>query len=193
VTFAGLALVLTAAFLHATWNLFAKRTDGGVPFVWLCATVASVLWAPAALAVLLIAPPAIGATALPFLAGSAVLHTGYSGTRPRSRGQGDLALVSAGGRRRRRPVAGCVRARPGRAAVRAGELCRPSTGDQHSHRGGDGTSVARRGERRSAAGRDGRGGRRHDLRERGLMDPTHGGPPGDGSTAARRTPILGGS
>jgi drug/metabolite transporter (DMT)-like permease len=93
VTLAGLTLVLTAAFFHAAWNLFAKRTDGGVPFVWLCATVASVLWAPVALAVLLIAPPAIGATALPFLAGSAVLHTGYYVSLQMGYRWGDLSLV----------------------------------------------------------------------------------------------------
>lgn len=31
----ALALVITGAFLHAVWNLFAKKASGGVPFVWL--------------------------------------------------------------------------------------------------------------------------------------------------------------
>ena len=85
--------MITAAFFHAAWNLFAKRTDGGFSFVWLCAALASVLWAPVALAALLVAPPAIGAKALLFLAGSTVLHTGYYLSLQMSYRWGDLSLV----------------------------------------------------------------------------------------------------
>lgn len=90
---AGLALVLTAAFFHAAWNLFAKRADGGLSFVWLCAAMASGLWAPVALAALFVAPPAIGAEAMLFLAGSTVLHTGYYLSLQMGYRWGDLSLV----------------------------------------------------------------------------------------------------
>jgi hypothetical protein len=39
-------LVLAAAALHATWNLFAKRASGGLPFVFLVGAVNVVLYAP---------------------------------------------------------------------------------------------------------------------------------------------------
>ena len=39
-TVSALALVLAAAFVHATWNLLAKRAgDGGTTFVWLFASL----------------------------------------------------------------------------------------------------------------------------------------------------------
>jgi len=31
----ALGIVLFAAFTHATWNFAAKRSGGGLPFVWL--------------------------------------------------------------------------------------------------------------------------------------------------------------
>ena len=45
---AALALVLTAALLHATWNLAVKGAGGDdrVAFVWLYIAVCSVIWVP---------------------------------------------------------------------------------------------------------------------------------------------------
>lgn len=45
----ALALVLTAALLHALWNLAAKRWGGGPHFVFSCALGVTVLWLPAVL------------------------------------------------------------------------------------------------------------------------------------------------
>ncbi len=42
-TATALGFVLFAALLHATWNLLAKRTGGGVVLVWLYGTVSAVL------------------------------------------------------------------------------------------------------------------------------------------------------
>ena len=46
----ALALVLTAALLHAVWNLAAKRIDGadGVTFVWLYVVGSVAVWVPVA-------------------------------------------------------------------------------------------------------------------------------------------------
>ncbi len=41
-----LALVLTAAVLHASWNLLAKKTKGKVPFIWLQYIVSNILYLP---------------------------------------------------------------------------------------------------------------------------------------------------
>lgn len=42
----ALALVIVAAFIHATWNLLAKRAGGGQLFVWLYSAAIAVLYFP---------------------------------------------------------------------------------------------------------------------------------------------------
>jgi drug/metabolite transporter (DMT)-like permease len=90
----SLALVLAAAVLHATWNLFAKRAgDGGTAFVWLCAVTMAALYAPFGLVVYLVARPDIGLTQLGFMAGSGVLHLCYFTLLQHGYRVGDLSLV----------------------------------------------------------------------------------------------------
>ena len=49
----ALALVLSAAVLHAVWNVAAKRVDGDSRvFVWLYGTASAVLWLPVGLVIL---------------------------------------------------------------------------------------------------------------------------------------------
>ena len=48
-TLFSLFLVVTAAFLHAGWNLVAKRVAGGAAFAWLFSLFASLLLFPFAL------------------------------------------------------------------------------------------------------------------------------------------------
>ncbi len=45
-----LALILSAAVLHATWNFFAKRSGGGLTVLWLGAAISPVATIPAAVA-----------------------------------------------------------------------------------------------------------------------------------------------
>ncbi len=89
----ALGLVLVAAFSHATWNLFAKRSSGGAPFVWLCDALSVILYAPLAIIVLLGQHPRIGAVEIAFLLGSAVLHLVYFLLLQRGYRVGDLSLV----------------------------------------------------------------------------------------------------
>ena len=42
----GLALVLTAAICHATWNFLVKRINGGAELIWLFSALALVLYFP---------------------------------------------------------------------------------------------------------------------------------------------------
>jgi len=44
----GFALVLAAAFCHATWNYFVKRLNAGPELIWLFSAVTVVLYAPLA-------------------------------------------------------------------------------------------------------------------------------------------------
>jgi drug/metabolite transporter (DMT)-like permease len=89
----ALALVLASAFVHATWNLLAKKAGGGAVFVWLFAAISMVLYAPIVAVVLIATDPSIGAAEIGFMAGSAVLHVAYFLTLQRGYAVGDLSLV----------------------------------------------------------------------------------------------------
>jgi drug/metabolite transporter (DMT)-like permease len=93
VSLLALALVVLSAFLHATWNLLAKRVSRGSPFVWLFAACSTVLFAPAAAWVLIRERPSLGFAELAVIAGSAALHLGYMLALQRGYRSGDLSLV----------------------------------------------------------------------------------------------------
>ena len=90
---AALALVLVGAFIHALWNLLAKRAQGGAPFVCMFSAVALVVYAPLVAAILVWQRPHIGLVQLVFIAGTAVLHTGYFLALQQGYRFGDLSLV----------------------------------------------------------------------------------------------------
>jgi len=92
-TAAALGLVLAGAFIHALWNLVAKRTQGGAGFVCLFSLVAVFVYAPLVAVILLWQRPHIGPIQLVFIAGTAVLHTGYFLALQRGYRLGDLSLV----------------------------------------------------------------------------------------------------
>jgi drug/metabolite transporter (DMT)-like permease len=91
VTGLAILLVLLSALGHSTWNLLARRATNPEVFTWWMAAAATVLWAPAAVFYLAVAPPdAIGWA---FLAGTIVLHTGYYSFLSRAYREGDLSVV----------------------------------------------------------------------------------------------------
>ncbi len=89
----ALILVLTAAFIHASWNLLAKRAGGGAAFVFLFGAFSSLIYAPLAAVVFFVARPQLGPLELGFMAGSSVLHLGYFLLLQRGYRVGDLSLV----------------------------------------------------------------------------------------------------
>jgi drug/metabolite transporter (DMT)-like permease len=93
VTVAALALVLAAAFVHAGWNYILKRSGGGTAFVWLFASLSTLLYAPVALGVFLWQRPDLGWLHLAAAAASALLHTLYYLLLDRGFRHGDLSLV----------------------------------------------------------------------------------------------------
>ncbi len=88
-----LVLVLTAAALHAGWNAAAKRSAGGIGFVWACLALAALVELPPALAVGALAHVRLGPGFALFAAGSAVMHVAYFVALQRGYRSGDLSVV----------------------------------------------------------------------------------------------------
>ena len=89
----ALALILAAAFIHATWNLLNKQASGHATFTWLVAILSAVFYTPLALAVLLFWQARVGLVEIGVMAGSAVLHAGYFVLLNQGYRAGDLSLV----------------------------------------------------------------------------------------------------
>lgn len=89
----AIGLVLFSAFLHATWNLLAKRANGGAPLVWLYDALTVVIFAPVIIISLFFQPFEISWGALGFMALSASLHLAYFILLQRGYRAGDLSLV----------------------------------------------------------------------------------------------------
>src|SRR6185312_11292008 len=89
----ALTLVLSAAFLHATWNLLVKRVAGGPEFIWLFATLSSLIYAPIVAGVVIYERPHLGPIEWVFIIGSGVIHIGYFLILQQGYRVGDLSLV----------------------------------------------------------------------------------------------------
>lgn len=89
----ALALVLASAVAHATWNLFAKRSSGGAPFLWLAFALSVPLYAPIAIAVLVVSGAHIGPVELVWMFVNAALNVAYGIFLLRGYRAGDLSVV----------------------------------------------------------------------------------------------------
>jgi drug/metabolite transporter (DMT)-like permease len=91
----ALTLVLTAALLHATWNLSAKRAAGGdeVAFVWLMSLVSTALALPFGLVSWVADPPPLGPLTWIAAAASGVVHGVYFLVLQQGYRHGDLSVV----------------------------------------------------------------------------------------------------
>lgn len=89
----ALSLVLAAAFIHASWNYFLKRSGGGTIFVWLFATLSALIYAPLAALVIWWQRPEFGWVHYGLMFASAALHTAYYLLLDRGYRSGDLSVV----------------------------------------------------------------------------------------------------
>jgi drug/metabolite transporter (DMT)-like permease len=91
----AMVLVLSAAVLHATWNLSAKRAAGGdsVAFVWLMSLVSTALALPFGLASWVIDPPPLGALSWVAVLASGAVHGMYFLLLQHGYRHGDLSVV----------------------------------------------------------------------------------------------------
>lgn len=89
----ALALVLVAAFSHATWNLAAKKSGGGLPFVWLSGSLALLLYVPVVATYWWWQRPTFPAGTLLVIVGSGFLKTAYALLLQRGYRSGDFSLI----------------------------------------------------------------------------------------------------
>ena len=91
----ALALVLTAALLHATWNLAVKGAGGEdrVAFVWLYIAVCSAIWVPIGVVWVVVTGESAHVVVARRAAGLGVLHVVYQLALQRGYAEGDLNLV----------------------------------------------------------------------------------------------------
>ncbi|MDB6094271.1 MAG: EamA family transporter [Verrucomicrobia bacterium] len=89
----ALLLVLVAAVLHATWNYFAKRAGGGLPFVYLIGVMICALYVPVLSIYWLTHEPVLPPGAGWWIIGSGVLKTSYSLFLQRGYRTGDFSLI----------------------------------------------------------------------------------------------------
>ena len=90
----ALLLILFAAWCHATWNLFLKKSKGGgIAFFWLVAWFESLIYAPLTLMQLWQSAWLPDARALAMMLGSALIHVAYFVFLDRGYRSGDLSVV----------------------------------------------------------------------------------------------------
>jgi len=88
-----LSLVLTAAVLHACWNLISKKANGKAPFIWLMYIASTVLYLPVLLYRLQQGDNFTSAPVWWFCSSSAVLHIAYFLILQKGYRSGDLSVV----------------------------------------------------------------------------------------------------
>jgi len=88
-----LVLVLTAAILHASWNLLAKKTKGKTPFIWLQYIASNILYLPFLFFQINQGYTIYSQPLLWFSFSSAVLHLGYFIVLQKGYRSADLSVV----------------------------------------------------------------------------------------------------
>ncbi|HEX8742272.1 MAG TPA: EamA family transporter [Thermoleophilaceae bacterium] len=93
-TGAALALVIPSAAAHAGWNLLAKSSGGGLPFIYLGTLVSLCFMVPAAVVAGTVAGTGgLDATAAAWMCGAACMHGTYLLTLQSGYRAGDLSVV----------------------------------------------------------------------------------------------------
>jgi drug/metabolite transporter (DMT)-like permease len=88
-----LSLLLTAAVLHALWNLLSKQAKGKAPFIWLMYVASTVLYLPVLLYTIKQGATIFSQAVLWFSLSSAVLHITYNLVLQKGYRSGDLSVV----------------------------------------------------------------------------------------------------
>jgi len=93
VTLSALSLVVLASFIHAAWNLLAKRSASGVIFVWLYSLADFLLYAPLVLYIVAVYPPHLSTLGWTLVLSSGVLHLLYAIALQKGYNVADISVV----------------------------------------------------------------------------------------------------
>lgn len=86
-------IIVISAFMHATWNYYAKISNGGKAFVWLYQAIGAVLYAPIVIVFFFTQDLSLTWLEIGFMILSGVLHLSYSLILQKGYKEGDLSLV----------------------------------------------------------------------------------------------------
>jgi drug/metabolite transporter (DMT)-like permease len=89
----ALGLILSAACIHASWNLLAKRAGGGAAFVWAASVAGVAIWLPITIARGEFQQVSWTPVVFLFILGNGVLQTLYFLTLQHGYKVGDLSVV----------------------------------------------------------------------------------------------------
>jgi drug/metabolite transporter (DMT)-like permease len=89
----ALVIIIVSAFMHASWNYLAKRSDSGFVFVWLYLGVTAVFYAPFVIGLFIVQHISIGWAEIGLIAGSALIHLAYALLLQKGYKIGDLSLI----------------------------------------------------------------------------------------------------
>ena len=92
-TFYVLSLILTAAVLHAFWNILSKKANGRAPFIWLVYIASTFMYLPVLLYRIRQGDDVISQPVLWFSLSSAALHIAYYLILQKGYRSGDLSVV----------------------------------------------------------------------------------------------------
>lgn len=93
-TWVALALVLSAAFVHASWNFLLKKSGGGPGLITAASVLSLAVYAPLVLVTLALTPYDFAPAHLAVMFGSGMIHTAYFLLLDRAyRSGGDLSIV----------------------------------------------------------------------------------------------------
>ncbi len=93
-TVLALALVLFAAFIHASWNFLLKKSGGGTGLITTASSLSLLLYLPLVVVAMWLSDYQVKPVHLALMLGSGVIHTGYFLLLDRAyRSGGDLSIV----------------------------------------------------------------------------------------------------
>ena len=93
-TVLALALVLFAAFIHASWNFLLKKSGGGTGLITIASVISLLMYLPLVVVAIWISDYQLKPVHLALMLGSGVIHTGYFLLLDRAyRSGGDLSIV----------------------------------------------------------------------------------------------------
>ena len=86
-------LILAAAFIHATWNYYVKKVNGGDTYIWMTSVVSGLVLIPPTLYWYADAIPLLNTQQWIFIGLSGVLHLAYAMQLQRGYAAADLSVV----------------------------------------------------------------------------------------------------